>query len=75
MGREELSEKYFKLSEEFENTYNAMIKGMKEKANQQIEAAIQKDLNAMEIALKNGTLGEAAYHKMKAEILFGSLFR
>ena len=73
MSREALVTKFLKLNEELEKRTNDMVSELTEKINAPIEMAIRKELNAMESALKNGALTEAAYYKMRAEMLFSSL--
>lgn len=74
MSRETLGIKYIRLNKEFGEKYDAMIKKLTERINQQLNEAIERELDAMDTALKNEDLANAYYHKLKAEILFGSLF-
>jgi hypothetical protein len=73
MQKETLVSKYLRLSRDLDVKLNAELQQLTGEMNKQMERVIQKKLNAMESALKNGALTEATIYKMEAEILLNSL--
>lgn len=68
MRKETLTAKCLRLNDEFETKYNAMIRQLTKSINQQIEAAVERELNAMESALKVSAL--TARHSLSTPYRF-----
>jgi hypothetical protein len=62
-------ERYWRLRREANELYQKQMKEMTQKIKETTKSQIQKELDAMESAIRRGNLIEAMYHQMVLEVL------
>lgn len=65
-----LIERYLNLRRELEKKYDEMVMLSAKEISRQLGEAIRKELDEMELAIKNGDLIKANYHESKVKALF-----
>ena len=69
--KESLLERYWRLRGEADELYQRRMREIKQRINVEMRKSIQRELDALEDAIKRGDLAEVLRHKLILEVLLG----